>query len=305
MDEVSAGKLMYASALAFGHSFGVSGFTDTISRTIEAMKGGFKTDNEFEHWGDYIRQTLAEFEPQAFREVSGYVTGERTRVVKTGEYDESKSPEGQVMRELKALYDNLRQGVGASGGGTIAHRLNMFTGEPLIREAWPMNPYKAVPNMVGPWASEIKRLDGAGLKEMPDWIGQQQTPSTGMDPLKLEAPALRLDAREINRRTILMTQEVELGGEKLIGGLDELVKSDIYKGSSDAYKADLIRQRFGEYRKAAETRLLLENESLRKDYERKQGRSIIQKTPEKGQESLRMELDVRLGKGKVGTNVVP
>jgi len=280
LPEVDAVRLFLTTILVELNDLSIQAFTEALSELADVIKMG-RTDSQWEKSLEFIRRRLTVFIPAVAKQT---LTGqEQRRVMLTGAFDEDKSPSAPVRRELQALFDEYRKGFGARGGAFGAPpylkvKRNMFTADKMINDSWPFNPFTTKPAQLAPWASEIKRLNGAGLEPLPDWIGQPQSADIGLQD-RPTAPGVRLNTEELDRLEVLMAQVVRDAHGKLTDSLNALVQSATYKRQSDVTRRELIQQRWNGFRKRAELLLLKENESLRKDFQRKRGESMIEQMP--------------------------
>lgn len=295
LPEKDAIHLLTAYQLAVANNIGLQRFTQAIGEFIDATKQG-RTDAQWDQSVKFIREHLGGFKP-------GFAQNdqETLRLMKTGKYDDSKSPLGPVWRELQALVDDYKRGLGFKQGADpskapfVKADRNMFTGDILINDSFPYNPFTTKPAQGDPWAQEVRRLNGAGLEKLPEWIGTQAPADIGMSATQT-APGVRLQPKELDDLEVLMTQVVKNSkGEKLTEAMDSLVTSERYLAQSDVGKKEWLHGLWTEYRQRAETALLIKHPQLKSEYEAKVGAHSIERlSPEKQpalQERLRQRID--------------
>ncbi len=301
MDEPTAEKVMTAASVAISANVGQNRFMQPISNIVSAISEG-NTDKQWEKTLDLIRKDLSGFMPAGLREVtSGLEDGEQKRVMASGKYD--KPGVGNMMhQEFRQLLDGYMKDLGMSTGEPgappfIKTKRNMFTGDLLTNDSWPFNPYTAKPAQSAPWATEIRRLDGADLKPLPDFIGKNQQPNIGLTD-KLESPGVRLLPQELDRWEILMTQEVKDGNGHLVDSLNHMVQSPLYNRQNDNMKKELLHKVMIEFRTKAETRLLKEFPELDKELKMNMGTAGIDRYVETAkQPAARLKLQQKYGPG--------
>jgi hypothetical protein len=295
MPEVDAERLITAASLAITNNINVTQFMQAMSEMIDVMKNG-RTDSQWEQSLEFIRRRLTVFVPAIAKELTGSGK-EKTRTMLSTAFDEDRSPWAGIHREMRALLDDYRKGFGAQAGPGepyIKKVRNMWTGDPLINDVWPFNPFTTVPAKMDPWAREVTRLKGAGVQPIDEWMGRPQAADIGLEPRRT-APGVRLTAPQLDRLEVLMTQEVKVGGKKLTESLDALVTSPAYQRFPDFTKQDLIQERWDMFRQSAEQRLLLEDKTLRSKFALRRGESIVEKLPSTRQPQLRENLHRRFG----------
>jgi hypothetical protein len=291
MKEVDAEKLITAAAVAISNNVNVTQFMQAMSEMTDVMKNG-RTDSQWEQSLEFIRRRLTVFSPAVLKELSG-AGDEKTRTMLSREFDQDRTPWAPVHREFQALLDDYKKGVGV-GGRNIKTIRNMFTGEPLINDVWPFNPFTTTPAQPAPWAKEIKRLNGAGIRPLDEWLGRPQPADIGLRE-RPTSPGVRLEGPELDRLEILMTQVVEVGGKKLTESLDDLVTGKSYNRFPDFTKQDLLQERWNAFRELAERRLIAENKELRNKLMLRRGESIIERMPSTRQPAMHERLQRRYG----------
>lgn len=296
LPEYSAEKLLTAASVAISHNIAVSQFLTGISNLTDIMKAG-STDSQWEKAGDVIRKDLEGFIPAAGREIFG--GAERKHTMKTGAFDEQAGASGLLHRELRALMDDYARSLSLydEDTKTIKTMRNMFTGDKLTNDTWPFNPFTTKPDQPAPWAAEIRRLDGAGLKPLPDFIGGNPSPGLGLKD-QPGVPGVRLTAPEKDRLEVLMTQVVQNSHGYLTEALDNLVQSPLYQRQTEYDKKTLIQGTWTEFRQRAEMRLEKEFKDLGDAIQLKKGTTLIERhvVPEK-QASAKERLKLKFGPG--------
>lgn len=292
LPEKDAMRLITAYGVAVSNNLNITAFMQSISEFLDVAKSG-RTDSQWEKSLEFIRRRLTVFIPAAVKEAT---KGDIERIVLSGAFDEDKSPMASVHRELRALTDEYQRGFGVSpgeGGNPpfLKVKRNMFTGQKLVDDTWPFNPFTTKPAQLAPWAEEVSRMRGAGLKPVPDWLGTEQPADIGLSD-QPTAPGVRLTPPEIDRWEVLMTQEVKDRHGKLTDSLNELVTGERYLRFSDVTRRELLQERFGEFRDRAKATLLLENEPLRRALRDKRVESQIERLPRDRQPGARQRLGV-------------
>lgn len=279
LPEKDAMRLITAYTVAVSNNLNITAFMQSVSEFLDVAKNG-RTDSQWEKSLEFIRRRLTVFIPAAVKEAT---KGDLERVVLTGAFDEDKSPSAAMHRELRALIDEYQRGFGVSPGEPgkppfLKVKRNMFTGDVLRDDTWPFNPFTTRPAQLDPWAAEIRRMNGAGLKPVPDWLGHEDAADIGMQE-RPTSPGVRLIPQEIDRWEVLMTKEVTSNGKKLTDSLNELVTSERYQRFGDVTRKDLIQERYNWFKNAAKAKLLMENESLRRALRDKKVESQIERLP--------------------------
>lgn len=300
-DESTASRFATAYAVAISRNTNLPRFLQSVSALFEVITAG-STDAQFESAVDYVRKSLGKFVPAAVREVAGTSgSQEKMRVLRSPAFDEDKSEEAIVYRELQALLDDWKKSVGMAGDNIKVTR-NMFTGTPLLNDHWPWNPFTTTPAQPEPWATEIQRLQGAGLTPLDEWLGKRVPADIGIGD-KPTVPGVRMSAKELDRLEVIMTQEIEANGDKLTASLNDLVTSDFYKDQSEVTKKDLIHERWIEFKSRAEGQLVEEFPRLEEALLRKRWTGAIEYLPPTQQGAARETMDNALI--KYGTRVAP
>jgi hypothetical protein len=291
MDELSAERLMTAASLAISNNINITQFMQAVSEFADIAKNG-RTDTQWEKSLEFIRRRLTSLTPAAVREMAG-AGEERTRTMTTP-IEGQRGALPMMERELKALVDDFARGFGAGPSATIKTQRNMFTGDPMTNDVWPGNPFTTTPAQMAPWAAEISRLKGAGLRPLDEWIGRPQPAELGLQN-QPTTPGIKLTAPQLDRLEVLMTQQVQVGGKKLTDSLNDLVTSERYQKFPDFTRQDLIQERWGMFRELAERRLMLEDKDLRDRYMFRRGESIIERLPAARQPAARERIQRRFG----------
>jgi len=289
--EKDASRFATAYQVAISRNTGIPRFLQSVSQLFDVMAAG-STDAQFELATDYIRKHLGVFVPAALKEVIGTAGDqEKMKVLRSPAYDADKSESAVLYRELQALLDDYKKGVGMSDENIKVTR-NMFTGTPLVNDHWPWNPFTTTPAQPEPWATEIQRLDGAGLTPLTEWIGKHVPADIGISD-QPTVPGVRLSAKELDRWEVIMTQKIEVNGEHLTGSLNDLVTSDFYSKQSEVTKKDLIHERWVEFKIRAQGQLEEEFPRLQEAILRKRWTGAIEHMPPDQQGAARETMDVR------------
>lgn len=296
LPEADFTHLFLAATLAEVNNLNAKSYTQAISELTDVIKSG-RSDTQYDKSLDYIRRRLSAFLPAGLREAEGFVDPTQRRAMPSGAFDEDHSPSASLRREVYALMDQYRAGIpGLSGAVDEQGRpllkpvRNMFTGDPNVNDTWPFNPFTAKPDQPTPWAAEIRRLDGAGLAPLPDWIGKRAAADVGMTD-QPASPGVRLTPSELDRWEVLMTQVVRDRHGKLTDSLDALVQSNVYSRFDDVTKRLMLQQRYNEFRERAEGTLLKEFPALDASIKRKQGEAQIERMPRAQKPAARQTLD--------------
>lgn len=309
LPEKDASNLVTAYALAVSKNIPLTQFMQSVSALMDIMKAG-STDAQWDLATKYIRQKLTVFVPAGLQEAARAVgTGETTKLMKSGAYDEEKGILPIVYRELQALVDDYKRKLGvpqirAMLGMTppeegsppfIKQQRNMWTGEHLVNDTWPWNPFTTKPAIVAPWASEIQKFAGAGITPLTEWMGQHQVPDLGLGQTPTN-PGVRLLPAELDRWEVLMTQVVkDPSGHHLTESLDQLVQSELYKRQNDNTKKDMLHSTWTAFKREAQDKLLQERPQLREALTQKIGASQIDRhVPTAEQPAARERLQQRL-----------
>jgi hypothetical protein len=297
LPEKDVSHISTAAATAFMNNINSNQFLQAVGQLYEIMSNG-STDSQWDMAAKFIRTRLTSAIPAVIKEVAS--GQEQQRVLPSAEF-QGKTDLGSVAhRELRVLVDTLWRNAGQVDPNTIKYDRNMFTGDILINDSWPFNPYTVKgPEQAASWAVEIRRLNGAGLRRLPDWIGSLGPADIGMSD-KPEAPGVRLSGKQLDRMEVLMTQVVKDSHGKLIDSLDQLVKSDTYKRvDNDHVREDLIHERWISFRLRAEDALRKEDPKLDEAIKLHTGLHQIEKYMPRGrQPAARMELELRHGGGR-------
>ena len=203
---------------------------------------------------------------------------------------------GTAQREFYALLDAYRvtlPGMSSAkdeqGRDLVPAEPNMFTGEDLLNTAWPFNPWRAREGNDAPWAVEIRRLRGAGIRPVDEWIGRRAKADVGFSD-QPEGPGIRLDLYERVRLIKLMTQ-MKVAGKTFTESIDQMVQSGVYRAQSDLTKTTWVQAEWALYRQAAESQLLRENKALRGAWLVQQGKATLEQAPTARQPDMKERLD--------------
>lgn len=253
LNEPDAIRLLLAASLAEVQSIDSNMYLQAISEFVNMFKTG-RSDALYESGAEYVRRRLQMFNPAGIREITRQFDPEVSRILPGIEFDKDKTPGAANRRELQMLIDSFERDI---PGNALKKDRNMFTGEILINDVWPFNPFTARPRQNAPWALEIARLDGAGLEQLQQWIGKENRADVGLSDQPDQA-GTRLTPKELDRWEVLMTQVVTDSKGKLVDSLTALVTSPTYQRQSDITRRDMIQARWGEFKDRALGRLLKE-----------------------------------------------
>jgi len=282
-------RLLLAASVAETEGIGRSGsMIQAYSQAIDIFKGQHD-DNVIENGMKYIRRRLDQFYPAAMREVGGVIQPEHQRVLPDVRYNEAKDlyippwsdRYGQptvLQRELRMLYDDYTRDLPGFGKNRKPDR-NIVTGDPISTETWPFNPFTTKPAQGEPWAEAIKRLDGAGLEKIPEWIGgAHEGANVGLEQQPVK-PGIKISAQELDRLEVLMTQVVKDGHGSLKDSLNFMVKSPTFLRQPDVTQKEMVRGIYSAFHKMAEARLIQENAPLRRALDNKQNAFLQDRLP--------------------------
>lgn len=295
--------LIAAYTLAVGNNIGADRFMQVVGELADIAKQG-RTDAQWDGFVKFARQHLGGFKPGFAKEA--LQPDERTRLLQTGKYDDEHKPMAPVWRELQTLIDDYKRGLGItqgedpSKGPFIKRDRNMFTGVPLVNDTWPYNPFTTTQSQGDPWAQEIRRLNGAGIDRLPEWIGTQAPANIGMSATPTN-PGVRLQTKELDRLEVLMTQVVKDQHGTLTESMDWLVQSPRYLQQSDVGKKEWLQGLWTEFRQRAEVALLKEFPQLKNDYEQKVGAHGIERISPSKQPAAREQLQNRIDRNQLRT----
>ena len=298
--ETDFSTISMALTLAISSNFTTDAkpYIQSIGKIWDAVSSG-TTDAKWEATLQFIRQRFGSAISPSLKEVLGGDV--ERRVMKPTEYDATHTASAAMLREWRVLVNTLNMHAGLSDRKTIKVIRNMFTGKPIARDVWPFNPFTIKDDQMAPWAVEIRRLDGAGLRPLDEWIGKQQSANIGISD-KPESPGVRLQADELDRWEVLMTQVVKDGnGDHLTEAWDKLVQSPAYKvETNDVHKQNQIHLIWNTFKMKALGELYKERKPLRDAVEKQGMISIWRKMPSEIQDAAR-----RMIERKFGTQVAP
>lgn len=301
--EADAMRLLMGAALGEVDSLNAKSYTQAISELTDVVKTG-RTDAQYDKSLAYIRRRLSVFNPAGLKELESLVDPTQRRVVPSGAFDEDKSPGASVRREFQALLDEYRKGIPGLSGATdeqgrplLKPVRNMFTGQEMVNDTWPFNPFTTTLAQGAPWAAELRRLDGAGLQPLEGWIGQRAPADIGMTEQPAH-PGVRLTPSELDRWEVLMTQVATDRHGHLTDSLTNLVQSGVYQRQSDVTRRLMVQDRWNTFRQRAEGLLLRENPGLRDAVDQHKRAAGIEHLPTARQPAARERLHgVTIGPG--------
>ncbi len=297
-------QVAFAYLLSQINSLDSRTFTQSISNLIEVVKNP-RGDSQIEQAMTFLRKQIAGWlKPGVVRELETLGDPEVRRVIKSGAIENSAEREFQAMLdEIRAGWPGFSSEKDEHGNFLVPPARNRITGEPTIVESWPFNPFpgkspkdiavkKPDGTTTGVFA-ELLRLNGAGIDDLPDWIGgARPSANVGMTQESLRA-GQRLTPQEKDRWVVLMTQIVKPLGGTYADALKAEMQSETYWQQSDGQqgtdggKADRLQMIERAYRKAAEQQLRIESPQLEAAIIRRRGERAIQKAPTAQQPGLR------------------
>ena len=296
LPQLDAEHLFTAASVAISSNVSINQFMQSIGEFANAVKQG-TTEQQYGKMMDFIRHRLTIFIPGAVKEITGSVIDEEQKRIMRSPREDI----GEMHRELRQLMDEYNKQLGGAVPGLpkpyLKVKRNMFTGDVLVNENWPFNPFTTKPAQGGEWALEIQRLGGAGLTPLPDTIGKRIPIDLGLKD-KPTPPGVRITPKELDRWEVLMTQVVKDSQGNLVQSLDSLVKSKFYKDQSEIGKKEAIQARWLEFKARAEDQLLRENPELARDLLEKQVTHSIERMPTKMQPGARATMELILRRGK-------
>lgn len=285
LPEADGLQLFMAAALSQVNNLESKNYMMGISDFFDVMTAP-GPDAQVERALKFIRQRLSAFAPAFLREIEGGVDPTKRRVMPSGEYD------NPLVREFQALKDQYRQQIpGLSdakdeqGNFLVPPHRDLLTGVPEASESLPFNIVGGKSPKDDPVWQEVRRLRGAHLREVPEWIGGERPGAdVGLSPEE-KFPGVRLTPQERDRWLVLMTQELKNpNDETMHQELARVISSDEYKKLSDGLeggKASVIQRTVTRYRERAGRQLLEESPLLKAEVNRRQmGRRMQRLTPE-------------------------
>lgn len=290
LSEADAEHLVTAGALAFSNNVDANQFMQAIGQFYDIATNG-STDAQYEKLLQFARLRAQSLIPAVLSEFLG--GSEKQRVMPP--LSDDKSPSGAIYRELQTLMNTLKMKTGGSDEKTIKKTRNMFTGDVIPDTTWPFSPFGTKDFQDEPWAAELRRLNGAGLKPLTGWLGNKDPADIGMTE-KPAAPGVQLTASELDRWEVLMTQEVKNSHGYLTDALNNLVQSPSYLRQTEFDKQTRIHGVWLEFKERAELRLLKEIPELDVAMKLKRGQTMIERhvAPER-QPAARERLGQRYG----------
>jgi hypothetical protein len=295
--EIDFGTISTALTLAIGTNLAtdVGPIIQSIGQIYDAVHTG-TSDAKWEATLQFIRKHVGSAIPPSLREILGGDV--EKKVMKTTEYDTQHTGSAAAFREWRVLVDTLSRNVGGEDRKTIKPDRNMFTGVPIMRDSWAFNPHKAKPGNEAAWAVEIRRLNGAGLKPLDEWIGKAPSANIGFTG-KPEASVVRLQADELDRWQVLMTQVVKDGnGDHLTEAWSRLFASPAYKAEkNDVYKTNQVQLKWHEFEQRALEKLYGERQGLKDAVMKQSMINIHRKMPSENQPDARRMIEQRFGTG--------
>jgi hypothetical protein len=281
LKEPDAVRLVLAATLAEVEAIDSNIYLQAVSEVLDVLKNG-RDDVRYGKSLEYVRRRLAMFNPAILREIEQGGDPARRRVIADQQFDKDKTIWSTARQEFDMLLQEYKRGFPGMSEDIKIER-NMFTGEPMLDDVWPFNPFRTRPEQPAEWAKEIRRLHeigiGSGIDRLDEWIGQHREYDIGMTQ-RPELPGVRLTARELDRWEVLMTQEVtNAAGQKLTGALDAMVTSAQYRRQSDVTKKDMLHRVWLEFKLKAQTRLFNEEPELRRAVEGQRRGSMLERLP--------------------------
>lgn len=293
-------QVAFAYLLSQINSLDSRTFTQSISNLIDVVKNP-KGDSQIEQAMTFLRKQIAGWlKPGVIRELETLGDPEVRRVIRDGNIEDSAGREFQAMLdEIRAGWPGFSSEKDEHGNFLVPPARNRITGEPTIVESWPFNPFpgkspkalpfkkpaNAPPDAKGDVFEELLRLNGAGIDDLPDWIGGAQPgANVGMSKESLQA-GQRLTPAEKDRWVLLMTQVVKPLGGTYQEALKAEMESPQYWAQSDGQrgtdggKADRLQLIERAYRKAAEQQLRGESPALDRAIMQRRGERAINKVP--------------------------
>jgi hypothetical protein len=281
-------------------------FTQSISNFIDMVKTP-SNDTRAEQGMTFLRKQIAGWlKPGLVREIETMVDPEVRRVIRSGAKESGLDQEFQaLLDEVRAGWPGFSSAKDAYGNYLVPPARDPISGEPTIIESWPFNPFPGrTPKVDYPVRKpdgtmtdvrkEILRLNGAGLDELPDWIGgSRPAADVGMTAENLRG-GLRLTPQEKDRWAELMTQGVTpMGGLTYGKALQAEMQTEHYWAQSDGQrgtdggKAARLQMIERAYREQAEEQLKKDSPKLEQAIKQRQGERLINKAPTAQQPGLR------------------
>lgn len=284
--------LILGAALAEVGGIDSNMYLQSISEVLDVLKNG----RDDVRWGksiEYIRRRMSMFNPAIMREVKKLTDAERVRVMADPKFDKDQSVMSTLRQEFDMLYQEVTRNIPGMPGSGKKDR-NVITGDVMLNDSWPMNPFVMRPDQPTPWAAEIRRLHdkgvNTGIRRLSEWIGQHREYDIGLAE-KPELPGIRLSGEVLDRWEVLMTQVVtNENGEKLAAALDTLVQTPMYKDQSDVTKGDMIHRIWYGFKIRARDALFEEMPDVRRRLENQRLRSQLERLP--SDHPLRRQLEI-------------
>jgi hypothetical protein len=235
----------------------------------------------------------------AVAEVEKFFDPTRRRAVPSG------AIENPFLREFDAMLQYYRSRIPGlsserdkAGEFKIAPWRNSVTGEVAITENFPFLPFPGRTPKYDPVFAEIIRLEGAGLKELPTYIGAREAPQFGLQPARQQRPGVQLTPQEADRWVVLMTQVVKNGkGQSYHEALAATITSPAYQRVADRPEQQKawLKTVEGEFKERSKRELFTEYPKLRALFYEEQVEQRVQRAPTSQREQLRDTLRNRAG----------
>lgn len=292
--EADKATLFVAAILAQFETFETQRYMMGLSDMLNVLRAR-GSDSRIEAGLKLVRKRLSSWSPAALAEVESLVDPAIRREVPSGALEDTP-----VMRELTALWDRYRARIpgfstakNADGDYLVPPIRNSITGEAIVDEGAPFLPraktYK--PDVV---FDEVLRLEGAGLNELPQWVGGHAPgPNVGLSEPKASA-GVRLSGPTYDRWVVLMTQEVKDDeGHTYYQALKAAMQHPEYAAQSDGKrggKAAWLQGIERYFREVSEAELLEEYPALKARVLQQQINRAVEKVPTREQATMRGDL---------------
>jgi len=307
MPDPDALKLFSAGVLATLQNLEADRFVMQLSDMIHVIKSPTK-QAMVQRGLEYVGERLVRIIPgaqladnAALREIEGVVDPAKRRITRSGAID------NPVLREFDAVLQYYRSRIpglssarDAEGAYKVRPWRNSFTGEIDVTENFPFTSFGGRAPKYDPVFDEIIRLNGAGLKELPDYIGAREVADFGLVPVQ-QKPGVQLTPAQADRWVVLMTQEVKNSrGETYYQALRATIASPQYQRYDDrpVVQAERLRALEGQYKELARRALFREYPLLAKQFRAEQIEERLQSAPADRRDQLRETMRNAAGIGQ-------